>query len=121
MKRVEQQIHKAVADHLLQRGAPGVLWWHSNNNVHVPGRRGKVQGGIKKSLGVRAGVADIVALHRGKFFALELKAPGARPTADQLTFLHQVRENGGFVCVAEGLDQAIGALETWGLLKGRAT
>jgi hypothetical protein len=69
-------------------------------------------------LGVRAGVSDILALHHGKFFALELKAPGGRPTEDQLAFISDVQANGGFTCVAEGLDEALRALETWGLLRG---
>lgn len=118
MQRAEQQIHKAVVQHLRQRGQPGLLWWHTNNNIHMRGRRGHIQGAIKRGLGVRAGVSDILALHRGKFFALELKVPGGRPTEDQLAFHSDVRANGGFTCVAEGLDEALRSLETWGLLRG---
>jgi hypothetical protein len=118
VQRPEQDIHKAVAAHLRQRGAPGLLWWHTNNNIHMPGRRGRIQGGIKRGLGVRAGVSDILALYSGKFFALELKAPGGRPTEDQLAFHSDVQANGGFTCIAEGLDEALRALETWGLVRG---
>lgn len=118
MQRPEQKIHKAIAAHLRQRGAPGILWWHTPNGAHVPGRRGRVQGGIQKAMGVRAGVSDIVALHKGRFFALELKVPGGQPTELQLEFISAVRANGGFACVAEGLDQAISALEMWGLVRG---
>lgn len=118
MQRPEQLIHKAVADHLRQRGAPGLLFWHTPNGARIRGRRGHIQGAIMKGMGVRAGVSDILALHKGKFFALELKAPGGRPTEDQLTFLHEVKENGGFICVAEGLDEALRAIETWGLVRG---
>ena len=120
MNRPEQQIHKAVAAHLRQRGVPGLLWWHTPNGAHVPGRRGRVQGGIQKAMGVRAGVSDILALHGGKLYALELKAPDGRPTEEQLRFIDQVRENGGYTCVAEGLDAALRVLETWGLVRGQA-
>lgn len=120
MQRPEQQIQRAVAQHMRRRGAPGVLFWHTPNGAHVPGRRGRVQGGIQKSMGVLAGVSDIVALHNGKFFALELKAPGGRPTELQLEFLSAVRRNGGFTCVADGLDEALQTLEVWGLLRGVA-
>jgi len=120
MQRPEQQIHKAVALHLQQRGAPGLLWWYTHNNVGIRGRRGHIQGAILKGLGMRAGVSDILALHQGKFFALELKAPGGRATEAQLEFLADVDANGGFTCVAEGLDAAIRAIETWGLVKGVA-
>lgn len=118
MKRPEQIIHKAVAHHLRQRAVPGLMWWHTPNGARMPGRRGHVQGAIAKGLGVRAGVSDILALHEGKFFALELKAPGGRPTEEQLRFIGDVRANGGFTCVAEGLDQALRALEMWGLVRG---
>lgn len=121
MQRVEQQIHKAVAAHLRQRGAPGVLWWHTANGAHYGKRNRKgaaIQGAIMKGLGVRAGVSDIVALHNGKFFALELKAPGGRPTEPQLAFISDVQRNGGFTCVADSLDGALKTLETWGLVRG---
>ncbi len=120
MKRPEQLIHKAVADHLRQRGAPGMLFWHTPNGARMPGRRGHVQGAIAKGLGVRAGVSDILALHNGKFFAMELKAPGGRPTEEQLRFIDEVRANGGYTCVAEGLDSALRTLEAWGLVRGQA-
>lgn len=120
MKRVEQQIHKAVADHLRQRGVPGLLFWHTPNGARITGRRGHIQGAIARGLGVRAGVSDILAFHDAKFFALELKAPGGRPTEDQLKFHDEVRANGGYVCMAEGIDEALRALELWGLLRGAA-
>jgi hypothetical protein len=121
MQRPEQAIHKAVAAHLRQRGAPGVVWWHTANNVGIRGRRGHIQGAIAKGMGVRAGVSDILALHKGKFYALELKAPGGRPTEDQLAFIADVKANGGFTCVAEGLSEAIRAIEFWGLVRGVST
>jgi len=120
MQRVEQIIHQAVADHLRIRGRPGVVWWHTNNNIGGRGRKFYVQGAIAKSLGVRAGVSDIVALYQSRFFALELKAPGGRPSAAQLEFIADVEAAGGFTCIAEGVDQAIKALESWQLLRGRA-
>jgi hypothetical protein len=124
MRRPEQIIHKAVADHLRQRGAPGLLWWHTAQGVKLGGKRNRkganIQGAIMKGLGVRAGVSDILALHDGKFFALELKAPDGRPSEDQLEFIADVRANGGFTCVAEGLTEALRTLETWGLLRGVA-
>jgi hypothetical protein len=121
MQRAEQQIHQAVADHLRIRGRPGVVWWHTNNNIGGRGRKFYVQGAIAKSLGVRAGVSDIVALHQGRFYALELKGPGGRPSAAQLEFIADIENAGGFTCIAEGVDAAIAALERWQLLRGRAS
>lgn len=125
MERPEQSIHKAVVGHLRQRSMPGVVFWHTPNGAMLGGKRNRkgisIQGSIMKGLGVRAGVSDIVALHDGKFFALELKAPGGRATEAQLEFIADVEKAGGFTAVAEGVDQAVSALEGWGLLRGRMT
>jgi len=72
-----------------------------------------------KSLGVRA--ADLILLHAGRMFALELKAEDGRPTAAQMQFISDfnaaVAPNGD-ACIAHGLDRALRILETWGLLRG---
>lgn len=123
MDRPEQTIHRDVIKHLRQRGMPGVVFWHTPNGAMLGGKRNRngisIQGSIMKGLGVRAGVSDILALHDGKFFALELKAPGGRATEAQLSFIADVERAGGFTAVAEGIDEAVSALEGWGLLRGR--
>lgn len=95
---------------------PGVVWFHVPNGAKL----GAIQGAKFKRYGLRPGVSDILALHNREFFALELKAPKGRATESQLAFLDDVRAAGGHGCVAEGLDEAISILETWGLLKGKA-
>lgn len=74
-----------------------------------------------KGLGVRAGVSDLILLHRGKFFALELKAAGGRPTLEQIRFLGDVERAEGFTAMPAGLDAAIATLESWGLLRGASS
>src|SRR4051812_10255632 len=95
VRRAEQKIQQDVIKHLQQRAFPGVVYWHTANGAFLGGNRAR-QGGILKSLGVRAGVSDVVALHRGKFFALELKAPKGRPTDSQLEFIADVQAAGGY-------------------------
>jgi hypothetical protein len=89
---------------------------------HVPngGYRRKVEAAIMKGLGVVAGVPDIIAIHRGQVFALELKSGGGRATATQLETIAAMEKAGAYACIAEGLDRALAVLEGWGLLKGRA-
>lgn len=118
MKRPEQQIHQAIVAHLRQRGVPGLVFFHVPNNVGIRGRRGAIQGAIAKSMGVRAGVSDIVALYESRFFALELKDDKGRPTEEQLRFHDDVRAAGGYVSIAYGVDAALRTLETWGLIRG---
>ena len=110
----ESQIQRSVAEHLRCRGARGAVWWHVPNG----GARRKAEAAILKGLGVRAGVADLCFVHRGKFFALELKAASGRSSASQLAFRDEINAAGGFAADAVGLDAAIRCLESWGLLNG---
>lgn len=118
MERPEQAIQKTVVKHLRQRGVPGLVFVHPSNGVKGGRRRDHIQGAIAKGMGVRAGASDLLLWHDGKSFALELKAPGGRPTEAQLEFIADMDRAGAFTCVAEGLDPAIRTLETWGLLRG---
>jgi hypothetical protein len=115
MKREEQRIHRTVVQHLRARAKSRCVWWHSPNG----GWRSPVEAKIFKSLGVKPGVADLILLHDGQFFALELKAPGGRLTESQAAFLDDVEAAGGIVACAEGLDAALRKLEGWGLLRGQ--
>ena len=124
MQRLEQTIQQAVFDHLRFRGVPGAVYWHTPQGAYYGGKRNRrgvsIQGAIMKKNGVRAGVSDVLILHDQKFFALELKSPGGRASAAQLEFIADVEAAGGFTCIAEGVDEAVKALESWQLLKGRA-
>lgn len=51
------------------------------------------------------GVSDlIVCTPRGRFAAVEVKAPGGKPTVDQERFLEDVRNRGGIGIVAYDLE-----------------
>jgi hypothetical protein len=114
LKASEQQIHQAVVHHLRQRGVKGLVFTHPPNG----GYRRPAEARIFKGLGVCAGAADLLVWCDGKSFALELKAPGGRPTEAQLTFLSDMERAGAFTALAESLDCALKTLEAWGLLRG---
>src|SRR5262245_2711372 len=115
-QRPEAAIHAAVCDHLRLRAKPDVLWLHPANG----GSRDIREAARFKRMGVLAGASDLLFWHHGNSFALELKAPGGRPTDAQLEFLARFNEAGGHSAVAEGIDRAIACLESWGLLVGTA-
>lgn len=115
-QRPEQTIQRAVFQHLRQRGEPGVFAFHCPNG----GYRKPREAAIFKGLGVVAGVPDVIAIYQGNVYALELKAEGGRTTSKQIAAVENIRNAGGFACVAEGLDRAIRCLEMWGLLRGVA-
>jgi hypothetical protein len=114
IRRPEQAIQKAIFQHIKARGVPGLVAFHVPNGGH----RKPIEGAILKSMGVRPGVSDVIAVHNGKIFALELKAEGGRPTVAQLEFLSDMERAGAFTAIPTGLDAALATLEAWGLLRG---
>jgi hypothetical protein len=115
-QRPEAAIQRAVFQHLRTRAAPGVFAFHPANG----GYRKPIEAAILKGLGVIPGVPDMIAIHNGRVFALELKAEGGRTTDKQLACIAALREAGAFTCIAEGLDRALACLEAWRLLRGRS-
>lgn len=113
----ESQIQRAVFANLRQRGAKGVFAFHPiNGGIHQKGRRR----GINSALGVVSGTPDVIAIHKGRVYAIELKTETGRPTEAQLAALGAIEKAGGYTSLAYGLDAALRALELWGLLKGKA-
>jgi hypothetical protein len=88
----EDTIQRAVFKHLRQHGAKGLVAWHpKNGGVH---QKDIAQRIANESLGVLAGAPDVMALHNGKFYALELKVEGKEPTPEQLAVLRSITEAG---------------------------
>lgn len=116
-QRPEDAIQRAVFQHLRARGAPGVFAFHVPNG----GKRKPVEAAIFKSLGVQAGVPDIILIRAGHAYALELKAPGGRLSPNQIETHEKLRSAGVDPYVAYGLDDALGWLEKFSFLRGRAT
>jgi hypothetical protein len=79
-----------------------------------------VEASIMKGLGTVAGVPDLVILHQGRTFGLELKVDGKKATARQLETHVAMRAAGAEVAVAVGLNAALRQLEAWNLLRGRS-
>lgn len=103
----------AIADHLRLRACKGVVWFHIPNGE----KRSLRTGGRLKAMGVRAGVADfMVQVPDARSAMLEVKAYGGRQTPEQRIFQRDWEATGGRYVVAEGIDQALEALRSWGAL-----
>jgi hypothetical protein len=113
MKRPEQQIQKAVVQHLRVRAEPRVFFWSTPNE----GRRGWVNAAALKAMGMTAGVPDLLILKAGQLHALELKAAKGRLTPSQRGVMQRMIECGALVAVAHSIDEALVTLEFWGILK----
>jgi hypothetical protein len=112
--RDEEQIQAALVLHLTVRAVAGLVWWHTPNG----GNRSVAEAGRFKALGVKAGVPDVLALHAGRLFALELKAERGRVSEAQEAMLADLEAAGATVAVAFSLDDALATLMRWGLIKG---
>lgn len=53
------------------------------------------------------GTADIIGYLWGRFFAIECKAPGKKPSESQAAFLRDVVASGGIGIVATSADEAV--------------
>jgi hypothetical protein len=113
----EAAIQRAVFAHIRARGAPGVFAFAVPNG----GYRRAVEAAILKGMGVVAGVPDVIAIHEGRVYGLELKVEGGRATPKQQEAIAAMEAAGAFTAIAEGLGRALAVLEAWGLLRGRVS
>ena len=114
--RPEDQIQRAVFQHLAARAAPNVVAFHPFNG----GYRRPTEAAIANGLGVLAGVPDVIAIAGGAVYCLEIKAEGGKLTPAQINVHDRLRQAGAHVATAYGLDVAIRQLEAWHLLRGTA-
>jgi hypothetical protein len=117
VKRLEQAIQRAVFQHLNARSMPGVFAFHCPNG----GKRSRIEGAIFKSLGVKAGVPDVIIFYRSQIFGLELKATKGRLTPIQRQTLNDMEVAGARTAIAHSLDEALVTLEFWGVLRRDAS
>jgi hypothetical protein len=111
----ETTIHTTVCKHLHARAVPNCIWLHpANGGLRLISEARKFAG-----LGVLAGAADLILLHSGRFFALEIKRDRkSRVSPKQRAFLAAVKAAGGEAEIGYGLDDALRKLENWKLLRG---
>src|SRR5262245_31747951 len=112
----EFKIHCGVSDILDRWLNPGWLWFHPANGE----LRDTPTGRRLKRMGVKPGVSDIILFGPGGHIcALELKAPGGRPTVSQIASLEAVRAAGGQAAWVDSYQSAIAILSEWGALRRR--
>lgn len=101
---VQKEILKFLKD-------KGIFCWRVNN-TGIPDPM--VKGGWRKPTGYSMpGMSDIIGVYKGKFLAIEVKAPGRKKNVseNQKAFLEKVFNEGGFALVAESVEEVKIALE----------
>lgn len=111
MRRPEQALQMAVAQ-LLHVALPESAFF-----THVPngGARTKAEGGILKAMGVKAGVPDLLIVHNGRAFFIELKAERGKLSPSQLEIHFQITRCNAPVAVCKSIDEVLPQLAAWGI------
>lgn len=91
--------------------------------LHVPngGYRTKAEGGILKAMGVLAGCPDVLLIHLGKLYAIELKTDSGALSKDQRDAHAALTAAGVLVATCRTLDGVLEQLRFWNIptkLKG---
>lgn len=80
------------------------------------GTRRKFEMGILKAMGARAGVPDLVIIHRGRFFGIEVKAEKGCLSDHQATAADDIVRAGGFYSVVRSVEEVERCLRGWGVI-----
>ena len=117
-KQPEQDLQKAVAVYLTACLVKPWRW-----SAFPAGGGGKVRGAILASMGLKAGIPDLLFFHPdGDWHGIELKAPKGTATEEQIDFLEWAN---GRSAVCRSLTQVEATLRAWGVplrgaVQGRA-
>jgi len=58
------------------------------------------------------GVPDVIGHYKGRFFAIEAKAPGKKPSGFQALQIAAIADSGGAVFVVDG-EESLSLFEAW--------
>lgn len=108
MKRLEQQLHIAVAKYLALM-LPVDAWWTT-----IPaGGGGARRGAFIKAMGYRKGTPDILIVFRGLAHFVELKADEGKASASQHDAMREIIKAGGHSVICRSIDEVQLALGEW--------
>lgn len=111
----EEKVQMALVEHLKLRAEPGVVWYMIRNH----GKRGVASLKKDAAMGLRKGAADLgfILPPHGLSAMLELKVGKNTPSAEQEQFGADVEAAGAYYACAWGIDQALGILAAWGVIR----
>lgn len=117
----EQKIHRAIADYCRVALPREVVW-----TTFPAGGGGRIRGGILQSLGLVAGVSDMLFMWRGRVYFdqgdsvaapaigwLEIKSDKGRLSPEQVAFSNRVLDLGHKTAIARSIDDARNVFALW--------
>jgi hypothetical protein len=131
---LERSIHESVAGALDMLLPESVIWWPTT----VGGTKLDAQQQAALSrLGVKRALPDLMVLHAGRIYGIELKRPGsgrlsktrivttrrgARVLLGQDQMFPRLEAAGMTIAIARSVDEVLAQLEAWSIpLRGRVT
>ena len=69
-----------------------------------------------KKMGLLPGVSDIIIIHKGKAYGLEVKTDTGTQSPDQILFEKRMIECGGKYEIARGVEDVVKVLKEWGIV-----
>jgi len=112
----EYTIHKQIAEYLTYVLTPLSYFTTVENSNHTGGTIGMIKQAQDKAKGVKAGFPDILIIHDGKYYGLEIKRPGAHATDKQIEQHNKIRKAGGAVEIVRSIEDVQLCLATWQIL-----
>ena len=122
----EHQIQKAICNLLhYQLPADATFWAVPNGGTRKlttlkNGKKVSLEGRRLKDEGVKAGVADLMILWRGKLICLEVKTDKGRQSPSQKEWALTITQCGGLYHVVRSVDDVKAILDVIGCHKPRA-
>jgi len=111
----EGPVHRAILQ-LLDLTLPGdAIYHHSPNELDMAGAEAARQIAKARKLGTKAGWTDIEIVWQGRFYGVEIKAPGGRVSAVQAEMHAALRRAGASVAVVSSVKEMEEALLSWGM------
>lgn len=105
----EIELQKAIVQ-FLRLARPDVLWFHCPNG----GSRSVRTAAMLKSIGVRAGVPDLIfILPKGLFGAIEVKSTDGRLSLEQRAWRDAIKRSGGFWSECRSITELEGIINAW--------
>lgn len=116
----EAQLQFQILEYLAHEQARGRVGWFARVNggavksgsdyvkfyeLHLPGHSARAKG--KADI---EGLLGNASAYPGRYFALEVKRPGGKPTKEQREFLGAVQDVGGIGAVVRGFEDVAGVL-----------
>ena len=101
--RPEQDLQRQVALLMSYALYPTVFFFHCPNG----GARSPIEGAILKTMGVKAGVPDLNFIWQGRYYGIELKAPGETLSESQRETQPKMREAGARIEVAQSIEEVV--------------